>query len=266
LLVTILRFAFPHWQPVYHVRMRVPIIRGLIERRLLVNYRVDPRVLARILPAPFRPKLAGSFGVAGICLIRLSAIRPRWLPAWCGMTSENAAHRIAVEWTDGSGSPQEGVYILRRDSNARVNTWLGGRLFPGVHGRAAFAVDERDDRFSVRVSNGSGAPLAMVRGRVGRTLPSGSVFGSLAEASAWFAAGSVGYSPARGVGHLDGIRLASETWLVEPLDVEAVASSWLEDTTVFPGGSASYDCTLLMRNIRHEWHAVPNLACGTCAA
>ena len=30
--------------------MRIPTIRGLIDRRILVNYRVDPAVLARILP------------------------------------------------------------------------------------------------------------------------------------------------------------------------------------------------------------------------
>ena len=51
--------------------MRAPAIRAVMERRLLVNYRVDPELLAALLPAPFRPVLVAGYGVAGICLIRL---------------------------------------------------------------------------------------------------------------------------------------------------------------------------------------------------
>src|SRR4051812_10887646 len=78
--------------------MQIPVIRGVIDRRILVNYRVDPDVLARLLPSPFRPKLVKGVGMAGVCLIRLKHIRPRFLPAFLGISSENAAHRIAVEW------------------------------------------------------------------------------------------------------------------------------------------------------------------------
>jgi hypothetical protein len=39
--------------------MKIPIIRGIIDRRILVNYRVDPITLKRVLPEPFRPKLVG---------------------------------------------------------------------------------------------------------------------------------------------------------------------------------------------------------------
>src|SRR5215217_4728686 len=108
---------------------------GVIARRLLVNYRVAPEVLARLLPAPFRPQVVGGWGVAGICLIGLRAVRPRGLPAALGLASENAAHRIAVEWDEG-GAVRHGVYIPRRDTSSRLTTALGGRLFPGVHHRA----------------------------------------------------------------------------------------------------------------------------------
>ena len=35
--------------------MKVPLIRGVIDRRILVNYRVDPALLGRILSLLFRP-------------------------------------------------------------------------------------------------------------------------------------------------------------------------------------------------------------------
>jgi hypothetical protein len=86
---------------------------GEIERRLLVNYRVDPAALRHVLPDRFRPQLVGGAGVAGICLIRLGGLRPRWTPAplsRLGLTTENAAHRIAVEW-DGPAGVESDVYI-----------------------------------------------------------------------------------------------------------------------------------------------------------
>src|SRR5450631_100992 len=83
--------------------MRLPALEGVIDRRLLVNYRVDPEIAARWLPAPFRPQLVNGFAVAGICLIRLVKLRPVGAPRWAGLTSENAAHRIAVEWPTKTG-------------------------------------------------------------------------------------------------------------------------------------------------------------------
>lgn len=83
--------------------MRIPVIRGVIDRRILVNYRVDPDVMARVLPPPFRPQVVGGFAIGGICLIRLKHVRPRFSPLPWGLCSENAAHRIAVQWdVDGA--------------------------------------------------------------------------------------------------------------------------------------------------------------------
>src|SRR5437868_10649871 len=113
--------------------MRLPKIQGVIRRRILVNYRVDPDVIQRLLPERFKPKLHAGSAVAGICLIRLEQIRPRTMPAILGISSENAAHRIAVTWTDDSGAVREGVFIPRRDTGSRLNHLLGGRLFPDEH-------------------------------------------------------------------------------------------------------------------------------------
>ena len=112
--------------------MQLPNIQGVIRRRLLVNFRVDPSVIQRQLPAPFRPKLQAGYSVAGICLIRLENIRPRYVPSPFGINSENAAHRIAVTWEDERGV-HDAVYIPRRDTSSLVNQLAGGRLFPGEH-------------------------------------------------------------------------------------------------------------------------------------
>src|SRR5688572_12172314 len=98
------------------VWMGIPVISGIIDRRILVNYRVESERLSKLLPPPFRPKLVQGHGVAGICLIRLKHIRPEFLPLPFGIGSENAAHRIAVEW-EQDGQRFDGVYIPRRDTS-----------------------------------------------------------------------------------------------------------------------------------------------------
>ncbi len=221
--------------------MRIPVIRGVIERRILVNYRVDPAVLAGILPPPFRPKLIHGTGVAGVCLIRLKRVRPRLFPPWLGISSENAAHRIAVEWDEG-GERREGVYIPRRDTSSRLNALAGGRLFPGVHRHARFEVREAGDRYRVALDSDDGRMHLAVEGVAGSELPASSVFRSLTEASEFFRRGSLGYSATGRPGVFDGLELRTFDWHVRPLAVTEVESSFFGDRVMFPAGSAELDC------------------------
>jgi len=242
--------------------MKIPIVRGLIDRRILVNYRVDPKVLAPLLPSPFRPKIVQGFGMVGICLIRLRNVRLRRLPAWLGISSENAAHRAAVEWEE-DGLMREGVFIRRRDTNSRLNSFAGGRLFPGVHHRARFTVRESASRFEVALRSNDGETSMSVEADLAERFPAGSLFGSLARASAFFQAGSLGYSPTSRSNAFQGLELCCPVWKVEPLTVSKVESSYFGDPAVFPAGSIEFDCALLMRGIEHEWHGRPDLCCST---
>ncbi|MBS0208375.1 MAG: DUF2071 domain-containing protein [Planctomycetes bacterium] len=251
--------------------MRLPVVEGLIERRILVNFRVDPAVLARQLPAPFRPKLVADHALAGICLIRLGDVRPRGLPRALGVSSENAAHRIAVQW-DEDGVYREGVFVTRRDTNSRFNTWVGGRLFPGVHHHARIASEETSGRYRVKLDSDDRAVRLLVDAHVASEWPGRSVFPTLAEASAFFATGSLGYSPALSPGAFDGLELSCRTWSMTPLVVNRIESSIFADSNRFPTGSVEFDSALLMCNIPHEWRQRPVItntpslqgAAGTC--
>lgn len=155
--------------------MKIPVVRGVIDRRVLVNFRVDPNVLQDVLPPPFRPKLAHGQGVAGVCLIRLAQLRPRLVPALLGHSSENAAHRIAVEW-DSKDGLQEGVYVPRRDTSSLLNVVLGGRAFPGEQHHADFEVLERGNHVAVSLQSRDGETRLAVEGTITDNLPSTSIF------------------------------------------------------------------------------------------
>ncbi|WP_179258020.1 DUF2071 domain-containing protein [Enemella evansiae] len=239
--------------------MRIPRLRGEIERRLLVNYRVTPEAIAPLLPAPFRPQLHNGYAVAGICLIRLGSLRPAGLPAVFGMRSENAAHRIAVEW-DEAGEPRAGVWIPRRDSDSRLTVALGGRAFPGEHHHAHFEVHESDRRLRVAFAADDGTARVSVDVAVDEELPESLLFASLAEASAFFEQGAVGWSATRDPVRHDGLRLRTTGWRVEPVQVRTVHSTFFEDPARFPPGTAMLDNALLMRRVPVDWESLTSLS------
>jgi len=207
--------------------MNIPAIEGVIRRRILLNYRVDPEVVQGVLPANFRPKLVGGYAIAGICLIRLEGIRPKglgWLPEVVGISSENSAHRVAVEWDSEDGGVGEGVFVPRRDTDSLMNSLAGGRVFSGVHHHSEFRVMDEDGEISLRIDANDHVDLCSCE--------------------------------------LDGLLLKVDDWQVSALDVEHVVSAFYDDTHIFPTGSIELDHALLMRDIPHEWHSEPMMRGG----
>lgn len=238
--------------------MRLPTIQGIIRRRILANFRIDPVVIQRQIPSRFRPKLHNGFAVAGVCLIRLENIRPKPFPNILGFNSENAAHRVAVLW-DGEEQTHEGVFISRRDTNSEVAHLAGGHIFPGEHCRAVFDVADTGSEITFSMKSIDTKVAVEIEAEVGGELPSNSIFSSLEEASSFFEAGSVGYSVTRDLNRLDGLKLETRAWRVEPLHVKNIFSSYFADKGKFPTGSIEFDHALIMRNISHEWHSADDL-------
>ena len=117
-------------------------------------------------------------------MIRFKELRPRFVPRWFGLGSENAAHRIAVQW-EQDGVSQEGVYIPRRDTNSWFNKTLGGSLFPGIFNRSHFDGKESEKTVSLRIVRADGGTEIAFAGHVVEALSGASIFPSL-EAAAGF--------------------------------------------------------------------------------
>ena len=191
-------------------------------------------------------------------MIRFSGLRPRFVPRWLGFGSENAAHRIAVEWEE-DGEQCEGVFIPRRDTNSGFNKMVGGRVFPGIFQRSTFEAHEASTSVSVSIVREDGGQEIAFAGQVAERLPAASIFPSLAEAVGFFSLGATGYSATHAEGHYHGMELRCLDWSVVPLEVEEARSCFFDDRERFPSGTAEFDCALLMRGIAHEWHSRPDL-------
>ena len=133
----------------------------------------------------------------------------------------------------------------------RTRWWA---IFPGVHHRAEFTVQESSTSLAVALRSSDGVTHVDIQADVASGMPADSVFRSLDEASAFFKGGSLGYSPTRRPGTYDGLELRTARWIVEPLAVRHVESTFFEDSQRFPRGAVTFDCALLMRDIEHEWH------------
>jgi hypothetical protein len=231
--------------------MKALALAAVMERRILVNYRVDLDVLGSHLPAPFRPALVGGYGVAGICLIRLGRIRPAGLPA-AGLRSENAAHRAAVCW-DGPDGPVTGVYIPRRDTSSPLAALAGGRLFPGYLHLARFRAREDAGGYRIQVDSRDGIVHVEVEAHLATELAPGSIFTSLDAASSFFRCAPAGYAATPAQDVFDGVQLETSGWTLQPLRLDRVASSFFDDRRRFPVGTAMPDSAFLMSGLSTIW-------------
>jgi hypothetical protein len=167
------------------------------------------------------------------------------------MTTDNVAHRFAVEWDDDQGT-QVGVFIPRRDTNSRITALAGDRVFPGVHHLARFTVQEHAADLRIGVASRDGTLGLSVVAREATSL-GGKLFGSLEDAVTFFRRGSLGYSPSGITDRLMGVRLHSQSWDARPVAVEHMASTMFDNTSLFPIGSCTLDFALVMRNLTARW-------------
>jgi hypothetical protein len=193
------------------------------------------------------------FASAGICLLRLKNIGIKHTPSFLKITSENAAHRFLVKFNK-NGKEEHGVYIPRRDTDSRLNVMLAGKLLNWPHYPATFQVDESNGIYAVKIKSEDGHSGLSIVSRLTERFPSDSMFDSLEHASECFHDCPMGISPSTSPGKFKSIRLKTKSWLVKPLHVSALQSSYFENHNLFPEGSISFDNALLMENIEHEWH------------
>jgi uncharacterized protein YqjF (DUF2071 family) len=119
----------------------LPTLEGVIRRRVLLNFRADPKTVAALLPVPLEVLPYDGFAIVGVCLIGMEQLRPKGPPGTFGLSSENMAHRVAIRYPTDEGM-KDGVFIWRRETDQCLVTLLGGRLFPGVHHHAGFVIDD----------------------------------------------------------------------------------------------------------------------------
>lgn len=240
----------------------LPVIEGVIARRTLLNFRADADVVQRLLPPPLRVDQQRGYAVVGVCLIRLEDLRPHGVPGLRGLSSENMAHRVAIQYPTKNGM-RPGVFIWRRETDQRLMEFLGGRFFPGVHHHARFQVREDEGSLTMAVTTKGGEADVSFSAKVSGEWHGSPSFPTFAEVSEFFRKGDCGFSCALRGDELEGLQLKTLKWSMLPMEVESQCCTFYSDPQRFPATSIEFDCGLLMRGLPHEWHQlndVPELA------
>jgi Uncharacterized conserved protein (COG2071) len=228
-------------------------MRGTIRSRLLVNALVDPDEAAQRLPAGLRPHVIGEGTVVGCCLLDIVDIRPAPLPAMVGASFLAAAHRISVEWDDELGVTTVGVYVPLRVTPSRAAIAFGGRVFPGVHRRAAIELTQDGQR--VKWSVEAGAQTGPYSVSVDASLRDAKQSPQCEPIGGTCISAEVGLSPGHG-GVLEAARMKPRHRSAAPVEVHCLASAFLASFT-----SAVPAPSYMMRDVDVMWtrERVPRL-------
>jgi len=233
----------------------LPVLTGLIARRVLLNFRADRDVVQRLLPEPFVAETYRGSAIVGVCLIGLQQLRPKGLPALVGLSSENMAHRVAVRYPV-NGRMKPGVFIWRRETDQKLVQAFGGRLFPGVHRGATFRIEDDGERLTMEVASDDGETDVSFSAYACSELQSTSGFASFDDASKFFQQGDCGFSCSLKGNAVEGMQLKTLRWSMGSLAVELRKAAFYRNPLRFPAGSVEFDCGLIMRAAPHEWHEV----------
>jgi hypothetical protein len=232
-----------------------PSAHGKIERRILINFAADPNVVEPLIPEGYELHIVNSKAVVGICLIRLAQMRPKFVPAFFGIHSENIAHRIALRYAHEDGTENAGVFVPIRHTNSWITSNIGSRFFTGVYDPATFKVREQNGIYDIEARSRDGEMRIAIEAHDAEEFTS-NLFGSLEEVSSFFECGSVGFSPDRGGCEIEGVKMTAQGWNMQPLEVHKVESSFYDNEEVFPKGSVAFDCALIMKDLPVLWSPV----------
>lgn len=241
--------------------MKPPPFKGIIDRRILINYKVENNVLRRLLPSPFSPRLINGYGIAGVCLIRRKQLKINSFPSWMSVNTETALYRIAVTW-EQYGKQHTGSYVLRKETDSLMQIFANSRWSDDSQNWARFHVKEekrsQQDVYEINCFSKDGTSLAITANTALR-FPQESVLKTLDTASCFFEDESHYISPKYQTSVFNCLSETTLNWKMSPLSVGALQSDFFENKQLFPKGSIYFDHALLMKNVRHFRNQLPDI-------
>ncbi|MHB0957569.1 MAG: hypothetical protein ACYC0X_26110 [Pirellulaceae bacterium] len=234
---------------------------GVVDRRVLILYRVVPEVLSEALPWGVRALEIHGRAVAGIAFARHRMAKSRLLPARL-VSSHTASHFVVVTGSQQSGG-RDAALVTRCDCSSRFRLWIGGR--PIYHHARFRVVEERESLELVGDSDDRAMHLSL-RAHVVRNLPHGSIFRTPGQAMEFLraCAGELDLTLGGAV-EMD----TSETGRrlrLQPLKVERLESSIFENLRRGALERVEFDSAYWVRDDEFAWAAEGTLCCDIATA
>lgn len=95
---------------------------------LVLTYALPREVLAPMLTPCLTLDTFGDSGFVAIALVRTRALRPSFMPEWCGQNFFLTGYRIFTRYRDRAGRNLRGLKIIRSDTDRAMMVWLGNAM------------------------------------------------------------------------------------------------------------------------------------------
>eukprot|EP01052_Picozoa_sp_SAG31_P031094 SAG31_NODE_3261_length_4483_cov_3.272582_5_plen_576_part_00 len=275
---------------------------------LLVNYSMDPAVLARSLPRGLTPDVVstadGDRAFLSVVVADLEAMRLGFLPRGTGTDFTQVVYRAIVRAPTG----ERGVFFVRSDADD-FGMGVAGNIFSNFNfniGRCVWAGREELRRHSDRVlanaedasrpeleahewlsapkngeTTGSGSSssfafmlephsdasadgepagvrLSLDACTASLTMPSPSVFhgSDVREAQRFFVELYAAFASWPEHDHRSAVRIDRTNWHVVAVEPSQLDIDFMQRSSVFTLGEATYDSTFYVHALDYHWHAI----------
>lgn len=132
---------------------------------LSLNYAVDARALAALLPAPLEPELHRGTAWVQVLASRLQEMRPQGTPALFGVNFHQVSFRAAVQYRNTQGTLRRGGYFVRSETDHPVLRAVGNALTEfkfHAFGLSTIALERRDHLLTFRTSSRLNDPMSTI--------------------------------------------------------------------------------------------------------
>lgn len=225
---------------------------GVLENTVLLNFRTDAEVLRRLLPSPFEPRLVDGYGMVGILLFTMKDLTCETTMGFPSPPSDHVLYRIAVSWKQG-GRTFHGMYLLRHEVNTRLPVRQRRRgLFPvvGIPVRWHKVSDSGSIEWTLKSKTKT---KLHIKAKLSSCFSGGSVFGSLEEASDFFATERAAIAPRFQKSIFSNTHFLPLKWPVQPLFVNHLTTDVDQLQNLFPAGQIFFDSGLIWPKVPCKW-------------
>jgi hypothetical protein len=215
----------------FHLLKRHPIpISAYFRHSLVLTYAFPPETLQPLLPQGLVLDTFREHAFLAVALVQTEDLRPSFLPAAMGKDFFLSGYRIFTRLAGGAQS-KRGLRILRSDTD---HPWMvcAGNLLTHYNYRLCHATfEEQSDgiHWVIRTQR-SEADLEVFARLSGssQTLPSGSPFGTLAEARRFAGPLPYTFDYEKETQSIIGIRAMRQSWNPQPVEVEVRKNTFLD--------------------------------------
>lgn len=128
---------------------------GVVRRRFLISYPVQPSLLAQFVPPGGELSLYNGMAWVSACFVDLADMRPSFVPRGLGSQFLYLIHRTRARLPYPDGELRESVLVLEPNMNKPLLARLG-RASTGVNFRVRdFAFEETVGGWTLRMSDGN---------------------------------------------------------------------------------------------------------------